>query len=610
MLGRDFELGVATQAASQAMEVTLTQLDEAVEAGVVQPLATVGRFRFRHGLIPEVLVDELPASQRVRLHDAVGRALLEHYGPDSGERHAEISHHFVEAAPAGERERAIEACLAAAKHAASVAAFAEAARQLDAALGVLELGPSSPEERAKLVIRAAERWTEAGELTGARERLRRGAQLARATKDHAVFTRAALGSQVADESGQVDMERVSLLEEARGILAPEESAGHVRVIAALAESTYFAEPSSRAHELSAEAVGMARRVGDPQALTMALRARHVVLRHPEGLEERRLVAAELIELTEREGDREQLAHALAARFQDSLEAGDRQAVDRDVAAHAALTHELRQPYFGWHAELHAALLTLLAGNVERADAHAQKALGVGQAIQVDLALQWYGVQIFLVRREQGRLEELRPAIDQLTIDFPVISTWPAALALIDLEAGNQLAARRRLRHLVGAGLSDVRDDVNRLITLCVLAEVALATEDAEAAELLESQLRPFSERFVAIGLSAAGYGACSRYLAMTVEAQGRIPEAIDLYTKANALDSTMGARVFETRGQVDLARGLTLRNSDGDRDRAIQLLGEAADVADSLGMVVLAEEARSSRSRLQGAIPLPRVRRK
>ncbi|MBW2395730.1 MAG: AAA family ATPase [Deltaproteobacteria bacterium] len=611
VLGRDFGIGTVAHAAGLPMEKLLLQLDEAVAARVVEALPDgVGRFRFRHGLIPEVLVGELPPSRRVHLHDAVGRALCDQFGAEPGERQAEIAHHFVEAAPAGERNRAVEACLAAAAHAASVAAFSEAARHIDAALGVVELGPSSPSERADLLTRAGEHWTEAGELTTARGRLRRSAQIARATGDHALFTRAALAAQRSDETGQVDDERVALLAEARANLAPHDSADHVRVVAALAEASYFADPPERALKLSAEAVSMARRVDDAAALAMALRARHVVMRHPDGLEERQRITDEWVALTERLGNREQLAHALAARFQDSLERGDREAVDRDFAAHAQLARELRQPYFGWHAELHGALVTLLAGSIEQAEAHASKAHERGKAIQAELAGQWYGVQLFLIRREQGRLEELRPGIEQLAADYPVISTWRAALALIDTEAGELAEARRRLRGVAADDLVTVRSDVNTLITLAVLAEVALRVDDAATAAVLERRLLPYAGRFVAIGLSAAGYGACCRYLGMVVEAQGRIDEALEYYRSATTLDRHMGARAFLARGRIDLARAYCRRDQEGDRARATQLLADAEAEADQLGMLAAVDDARALRARMQGAIPLPRTRRR
>jgi len=334
------------------------------------------------------------------------------------------------------------------------------------------------------------------------------------------------------------------------------------------------------------------------------------MRHPDGLDERRGVADELVTLTERVGNRGQLAHGLAARLQDALEAGDRKALDRDVAAHAQLARELRQPYFEWHAELHAALLTLLSGDVECADAHAAKALGRGQAIQAGLASQWYGAQIFLVRREQGRLEELRPGVEQLAADYPVISTWRAALALLDADAGDLAEARRRLRVLVTDDLAAVRNDVNTLITLAVLAEVALLVSDADSAAVLERRLRPYADRFVAIGLSAAGYGACGRYLAMTLEAQGHLDEAIELYPRATALDLRMGARAFAARGQLDLARACSQRNRDEDRARATGLLDEVETQGERLGLVAVLDAARNLRARLQGVIPLARSRKR
>ncbi len=609
LLGRDFGLSTLARALDRSTEETLLRLDEAVSGRIVEPAAEgIGAFRFRHGLIPEVLVSALPPSERARSHDAVGRALLGQYGPEPGQHSAEIAHHFVEAASIGERQRAVDACIVAAEYASEVSAFSEAARHTEVAFEVMETGPSSPTERAAMFIRMGERSTEAGDLATARERLRRGAQISRAIGDVALFAKSALGSQWADETGQVDEERLALLSEARSQLQPNDSADHVRVLAALSEASYFVDPPEHAIGLSADAVAMARRVGSRAALTMALRARHVVLRHPDGLEERELLATEWIDMAEHIGDRVQLAHALGARFQDALERGDRERLRQSVEAYSRIARELRGPYFAWHAALHESALTLLSGEIPRAEAHSLEALALGEAAQSELSTQWFGVQIFHIRREQGRLEELRPFVEKLVQDYPIIATWRAALALVDVESGDLTEAGRRLRDLLSDDLSGVRKDVNTLITLAVLAEVARAVGDADAGAALERRLLPYRDRFVAIGLSAAGYGACSRYLAMSIEAQGRWDEALGLYRQAIESDSRLGSGAHTARGQVDAARVLIERGAQGDREAATDLLDIVDEACEGLGLVRLAEDAHAARQSLQGAIPLPRRR--
>ena len=272
--------------------------------------------------------------------------------------------------------------------------------------------------------------------------------------------------------------------------------------------------------------------------------------------------------------------------------------------HAALSRDLRQPYFLWHAELHGSLLTLLSAKVSDGEAHALRALQIGQATQIELANEWFGVQLFQIRREQGRLEELRPVMEELTRRYPVIASWPASLALIDAEADDAPAASRRLDALLTDDLRAVRDDVNRLITFAVLAEVANLVEHRGGAAALRAKLAPYAGRFVAIGLSASGYGPCDRFAALCDEVLGDLDAAIDGYERALRLDEAMLARRDHVRCRVDLARTLAKRGAAGDRERALALLDQVVDDASALEMKAVEASARARGQRLRGAIPL------
>ena len=69
--------------------------------------------------------------------------------------------------------------------------------------------------------------------------------------------------------GAIDLPEIELLDEALAELAPGDSALRVRVLARQAENLVFAEPAARARKLADEAVDMARRLGEPEALAAA-----------------------------------------------------------------------------------------------------------------------------------------------------------------------------------------------------------------------------------------------------------------------------------------------------------------------------------------------------
>src|SRR5439155_9708827 len=84
-------------------------IDEAVAAGLVTELPGVmGRLRFSHALVRDVLYDQLTGLERVQLHKQVGEVLEALYGDDAEPHLSELAHHFVEAARGGDVEKAVD----------------------------------------------------------------------------------------------------------------------------------------------------------------------------------------------------------------------------------------------------------------------------------------------------------------------------------------------------------------------------------------------------------------------------------------------------------------------------------------------------------------------
>src|SRR5262249_4216767 len=108
VIGRDFGLRVLEPACGLPGGRLLGLLEEAEAARVVGPvLGGLGRWRFAHALVREVVYEGLPAARRVGLHGRVGEALEEVHGADPGPHLSELAHHFVAAAPGGQVARAV-----------------------------------------------------------------------------------------------------------------------------------------------------------------------------------------------------------------------------------------------------------------------------------------------------------------------------------------------------------------------------------------------------------------------------------------------------------------------------------------------------------------------
>ena len=115
---------------------------------------------------------------------------------------------------------------------------------------------------------------------------------------------------------------VARLEEALAALGDAEGPLRARLLARLAEHLALAGAGDRPAELGAEAVAMARRVGDDGALAAALMGHHAALLDIEHAPERLATIDEAVAVAERIGAGEVAALALHWRIFDLVELGD------------------------------------------------------------------------------------------------------------------------------------------------------------------------------------------------------------------------------------------------------------------------------------------------
>lgn len=108
------------------------------------------QYRFRHSLYQEVLHARIPVSRRVQLHQRVGECLEQIYGARSGEIAAELAAHFEQSR---DFLRATRHTCVSAEKAARRFANTEAAKLLEAALGVVERIPEPARTDLELAVR-------------------------------------------------------------------------------------------------------------------------------------------------------------------------------------------------------------------------------------------------------------------------------------------------------------------------------------------------------------------------------------------------------------------------------------------------------------------------
>ncbi|WP_168698875.1 BTAD domain-containing putative transcriptional regulator [Gordonia paraffinivorans] len=155
LIGTRVDLVLLASAAGTAVDEALELLDSAATAGVVDlgPEDPFG-FSFSHDIIREAIADGIPSTRARRIHLAIADALASNTSPHAVTR---MARHLWSAGPLADRERTIEALLAAGDIALRTYDFDGASRHLgDAATLARATGDQEAELRAIAAQHASE----------------------------------------------------------------------------------------------------------------------------------------------------------------------------------------------------------------------------------------------------------------------------------------------------------------------------------------------------------------------------------------------------------------------------------------------------------------------
>ncbi len=586
-IGPQFDLPIVQALLERTAEEIIDALDEAVASGLLVEVAeSVDRFAFCHALAREAIYASLSRTRRLRLHLRVARA-LEATGASAGE----LARHFFAARAVGAAGEAVRYALLAGDEAARSLAYEDSVAHYRRALEAIDADPEADEARRCEILLALGRVQWRSGDAAARATYHEAVASARARGDAVQLGRAALGlCERYWEASAADRSHGPLIADAVEALSGEDSALRARLMARLAESLHFTAEQDRGLALSAEAVAMARRLGDREALVMALMSRHVALLHIEHLDERLQLSDELLVVGG--AHRALRAEALHWRLLDAFELGAVEEARRDHAELSALAVELRQPLLehlalGWEGTF-----AHLEGDVEAAERIATRSFERAGRAQVGHAQSYVAGMLFTLRRQQGRVGELLGSMPDLASAGSANLAWTAALALTEIETGDLEAGRERYGELVADGAAAVPRDWFWLLTVALLAESCHALGDAEQAAGLYDLLAPYGERYVQV-IFAANWGSARRHLGMLAAVLERLDEAEAHLRAALAANERIGAVLMVAETQCELAALLARRAGPGDREGARELARLAAAAAAQRGLDGLERRARA-----------------
>src|SRR5262249_39938298 len=149
---------------------------------------------------------------------------------------------------------------------------------------------------------------------------------------------------------------------------------------------------------------------------------------------------------------------------------DMQGVRLELAAMARLAQELRQPAQDWFVAVHGALLALLEGRLAAAEELVAGALNMGERAQRWSTTVSYRRQVYVLRREQGRLEEVHELVRQSVNEYTTYPVWRCVLAQTAAELGRDAEARDALEVLAQDDFAGLPFDEEWLVSMSLLAE--------------------------------------------------------------------------------------------------------------------------------------------
>ncbi|MFP3906849.1 MAG: AAA family ATPase [Acidimicrobiales bacterium] len=564
-------------------------LNQLVEAGLLRRTGDgldPDTFDTMHTLIAEAALDSADPDEVAELHGRAATAI-----GDDPERLGERAHHLLRAGP-GLRSDAIDACVRAADAAAATASE-DAIEHYQRALGVLDAAgetvPHAQERRLAILLELGRAQRRADRVAAADATFERAHALADELDDAESRALAALRGGIQYYfRGDVHGTPAERCQEALDRLPPGDSALRARLLADLSARLDAPTMTGESRRLAADAVDMARRVGEPVALGYALIAQQAADLGPRTLPRRTATAREILVLARRAGDPTLAVQGRFLLLNALLEGGDIRGLDAGVADSPEAAGHLVDRNHARFALWLACSRALLAGDADRAEEVAERYLALAIDHGEPFAPRVFGGQLGAIRWLQGRALELEQVYEDQARANPDEAMWPAVLASLRSSDGRFEDARESLAAIGDVGA--VPDGMHWLVTMALAGEAAATVGDEATVAACWEQLLPYADRFVPINLGAAVWGPVARPLGLLALRLGRTEEALSHLAHAIEVSARIGSRPRLVEAKLELAAAL-LETGRADDRRITDLVAEARSDADELGLAQFLERA-------------------
>ena len=600
ILGRTFHLAALEHASALDREGVLAALDRAAELGIVAEVpASVGQYRFGHGLIGDTLLASMTRAQRMASHRAAGEA-LEHVYRGAIESHlAELAHHFLSAAPRGDLGKAVDYAQRAAQRALENLAYEQAADLFARALEALELLSADVPRRAALLLGLGTAQSRAGR-PAARATFDAAIAAARSIDDHETFARAALGAApFALTPGFVDDEHVTLLVEALERIGQRDDPLRVRLLSSLAVALYWSDNAPRRVELVHEALDMARRLGDDATLAFALSSAQLATSGPDATQQGIEWMRTLFALTDRAGESVLSLDARSRHIDLLLELDDISGADMAIETAERLARAAGDRRAMAFVPIQRARRVTMEARFDDARALLASVAAESEQMPATTIPLTVASQLVVLDWLQLGARQMGDAVREYADSVPAMPIWRAALAASLAATGRRAEAQLEFDRLAADDYAALPRDNLWFAAIVSLAETAVALELPERALELYDLLTPFAGRNV-VTPTAAFLGSVELWLGITARVGGRPQQALEHLARARASATRSGLRLSLLRIAVEEGAALLRLGGDEPRERARELLARTQEECEQIGLTSLIELIAPLRAELHG----------
>lgn len=588
VIGREFEPSVLEAAMAAADDDIRARLDELSRTGIIfESGHNRGHFIFRHALIRDTAYQSMLSATRREQHANVARALMQVRAAEVERRPELVARHLSEAedwrAAYDKWQSATEMALA---RSASKEAMSHARETLGAAA---RLGSEAVAEEIRGKILIGRSHDSLGELRHGIVALEDAYEAARKAGHAELAADAAF--YFADSlmmTGLRHRDAIKLCGAALTDLPDHDEVRRCGLMSQLARAHSFIGQSAESARFGQQSMELAAKLGDYKAQFSVMMVRFgapfVARKDSEARNWRENLEA-MHQVAEKLGSIDQGRERTLSLFVGA-EMADRQLMDHSLELLTEISKKDNHLQLYWVQRHASAMVAIMEGDFELAEQRATEAVEIGRKTHGEHVEGVFGVQMFTIRREQGRLHEIAPAIKRLMNESPGDVAWKPGFGLIAAELGYKEAAERILNEIAENGF-DLPSDAMYTTTLSYLADICVAVDHKDHARSIYDMLAPYEDLTITAGATTVCAGAAARRLGSLAAMQKDWKTAERMFEKAIEIDTSMKSPPWIAHSKAAYAAALRRRGRLNDIERAFTLEADALATARKLSMLYL-----------------------